>query len=66
MPSITAQTVSAGIGVYIVLVLLWGYFVSQQLLLAVSLGVLGALLAGLGYVAWQYFGGSGGTTGDPL
>ena len=64
--SLNKTTISAIIGVYVVLVLLWGLFIEGQILLSVYLAALGSLLMGLAYVAWQYFGGSGGSDSETL
>ena len=66
MPSLNKTTIAAIIGVYVVLVLLWGFFIAQQILLSVYIAILGVLIGGLAYVAWQYFGGSGGSNGENL
>lgn len=66
MPSINKTTIAAVIGGYVALVLLWGFFIEQQILLAVFIATLGSLIMGLAYVAWQYFGGSGGSNGENL
>ena len=59
-------TIAAVIGVYVVLVLFWGLFIEGQILLYGFIAALGSLLMGLAYVAWQYFGGSGGSDGEIL
>jgi hypothetical protein len=58
MPSdkISKKTALTVIGVFVVAVLLWGYFIAQQILLSVFISTFAALLGGLIYVAWQYFG----------
>jgi len=66
MPSLNKTTIVAVIGVYVALVLLWGLFIEQQILLSVYIAILGSLVMGLAYVAWQYFGGSGGSNGENL
>ncbi|MFC7019556.1 MULTISPECIES: hypothetical protein [Haloarcula] len=68
MPSDTPSrnVALAIVGMFMVAVLLWGYFVAQQLLLSVYIAVLGALVGGFLYVAVQYLGGSGGTDGTDL
>ncbi len=66
MPSINKTTIAAVVGVYVVLVLLWGLFIEQQILLSVYIAILGSLIMGLAYVAWQYFGGPGGSNGENL
>ena len=66
MLSINKTTIAAVVGVYVVLVLLWGLFIEQQILLSVCIATLGSIIIGLAYVAWQYFGGSGGSSGESL
>ena len=66
MASLNKTTFAAVIGVYVVLVLLWGLFIEQQILLSVYIAILGSLITGLAYVAWQYFGGTGGSNGEHL
>jgi len=62
--SISKTTAAALLGAYVAVVLAWGFFVAQQLLLAAFIAVLGSLVAGLLYTTWQYFGGSGGDGGE--
>lgn len=66
MSVINRKTVSVVIGVYVVLVLLWGIIIAQQLLLAVFIGLLGGLGGGLAYLAWEYLGDEGGNDGENL
>ena len=66
MASLNKTVVVSVIGVYVVLVLLWGLFIEQQILLSVYIAILGTLVLGLAYVAWQYYGGAGGSNGENL
>lgn len=66
MTTLNKTAIAAGIGVYVVLVLLWGLFIEQQILLSVYIAILGALIGGLASIVWQYFGGSGGSNGENL
>jgi len=46
------------VGLIDILILVFGYFVLQQILLSVYIAVLASLIAGLVYVAWSYFSAS--------
>jgi hypothetical protein len=65
-PPISAKAALAIVGTVVAPILLWGYFVAQQILLSAYLAILGALVAGFLYAAWQYFGGAGGNSGTDL